>query len=153
MMRRPASPSRERRLMADLKRHEGTWEGRYLHVDADGAMLDRHASRVVCAFPRSGPYAYRQQNRFTWEDGRTEEADIGGVLDGGRLRFDTETFSGEAWSRRGVVFLDTVRKDAPGLSFREVILLGAGGLHRTRTWHWFEEGRCVRRTLCDERMV
>ena len=136
--------------MDDMRRHEGVWVGTYTHVGAEGAVLDRHDSRVACSFPRSGPYAYRQENLFTWGDGRTASTEIGGILDGPRLRFDTETFTGEAWSSGGVVFLDTVRKDEPGLTFREVIVLGEGGAHRARTWHWFEAGRCVRRTLCDE---
>ena len=139
--------------MTDLKRHEGVWVGAYTHLAGDGAVLDRHASRVTCSFPRSGPYAYRQENLFTWPDGRTEASDIGGILEGSRVLFDTEAFTGEAWSKDGVVFLDTARKDEPGLTFREVIILGAGGLHRARTWHWFEGGRCVRRTLCDETLT
>jgi hypothetical protein len=35
----------------------------------------------------------------------------------------------------------------------EVIVMGEGGHHRARTWHWFREGRLVRRTLCDEQRV
>jgi hypothetical protein len=35
----------------------------------------------------------------------------------------------------------------------EVIVMGEGGQHRARTWHWFRDGRLVRRTLCDEQRV
>ena len=152
-MRRPPTASREKRLIADLKQHEGTWRGTGFEVGAEGEATARFGTSVVCAFPRSGPYAYRQESTYAWPDGREETGVIGGILDGGKLRFDTEDFRGEAWSRDGVVFLDTARKDAPGLSVREVVFLGTGGLWRSRTAHWFEDGRCLRRTVCDERMI
>ena len=59
--------------MPVLVRHEGEWWGEYVHIDTDGAVLDRHASRLVCAFPDSGPFDYHQTNAYTWNDGKREE--------------------------------------------------------------------------------
>ena len=42
------------------------------------------------------------------------------------------------------------RKDVPGASFTEVIVLGGDGKSRARTWHWFIDGELYQRTLCDE---
>lgn len=151
-MRKPV-PSREKRFLADLKRHEGQWSGRHLEVDGDGAVTDRYDVRTECSFPRNGPYAFRQEQVFTWADGETQTAEMGGLLAGARLRFDTELYIGEIWSRHGSIFFDGTHKRRPGIAFRDIMLLGPGGLWRTRTRHWFEDGRCVRRTLVDERLV
>lgn len=137
--------------MPTILRHEGVWEGVYAHVDAKGALLDRHRVRVTCEFPDAGAYAYIQHNHFTWDDGRDYRATLPGVLRGGKLYWDLPTFSGACWETDdGILLLNLDRKDDPGANFYEMIVLGAGGLHRARTWHWFKDGRLFKRTLCDE---
>ena len=70
---------------------------------------------------------------------------------GDHLWFDTPTFIGKSWETQdGVVLLNLQRKDEPGAHFVEVIIIGDGGQHRARTWHWFKDGQLYRRTLCDE---
>ena len=134
-----------------MLRHEGTWEGTYTHLAADGAVLDRHASRVDCRFPDDGPYGYVQHNRFTWRDGREQEMVLNGTIRGDRMFWDTETFAGYAWETRDdLILLNLARKDEPGAHFIEVIALGETGRYRSRTWHWFRDGRLYKRTLCDE---
>ena len=141
--------------MPTMRHHAGVWEGTYRHVDADGQVLDSHASRVACEFPDEGPFAYIQRNRFTWEDGRTHEAVLEGTFRGGRLWWDAPTFHGYAWEHEGVVFLELERKDEPGATMREAILMGARPGERedvrSRTWHWFRDGKLFRRTLVEER--
>ncbi|WP_235945486.1 hypothetical protein [Thermaurantiacus tibetensis] len=140
--------------MPSLLAHEGVWEGEYLHLDADGALLDRHHARVECHFPDDGPFHYVQRNLFRWADGRERSAELPGVLREGRLWWDVQAFAGCAWEGgEGVILLRLDRRDAPGLSFTEAIVLGEGGKERARTWHWFRGGRLVRRTLCAERRV
>ena len=140
-----------REAMPAMLLHEGVWEGTYTHIAPDLAILDRHESRVACIFPTHGPHAYIQRNRFTWPDGRVETAELPGTFRDGRLHWDTPTFEGTAWQAAdGEILLHLSRRDEPGTSFREIILLGEGGTHRARTWHWFREGRLIRRTLCEE---
>jgi hypothetical protein len=49
-----------------------------------------------------------------------------------------------------VILLRLLRKDEPDTEFFEMIVMGADGYSRARTWQWFKGGRLVRRTLCDE---
>ncbi len=131
--------------------HEGVWQGVYRVVDLDGNVIDRHDSRVECVFPDDGLWAYVQKNRFTWPDGREFVAEFGGKLRGDRLYWDTDRFSGYGWATHdNVVMLTLDRKDRPGESFTEVIVLAPDGSHRARTWHWFRDGALYQRTLCDE---
>lgn len=140
--------------MPSLLAHEGVWEGEYLHLDADGTERDRHAAEVACEFPDAGPSHYVQRNRFRWADGREARAELPGVLQGGRLWWDLPAFAGCAWEGGdGTILLRLDRRDEPGVSFTELIVMGAGGMERARTWHWFQGGRLIRRTLCTERRV
>jgi hypothetical protein len=140
-----------RAAMPGMLQHEGMWEGVYRHLDADGALVDTHRTRIVCEFPPDGPWAYVQHNHFTWDDGREVRAELPAVYRDGRLWWDVPTFSGSAWETHGgVLMLHLDRKDEPGAFFVEMITLAPGGARRARTWHWFREGALYRRTLCDE---
>ncbi|MEM7568481.1 MAG: hypothetical protein AAF337_01675 [Pseudomonadota bacterium] len=149
-----ANRARLAETLPGMLAHEGTWEGEYQHVDLAGTILDRHSARIVCEFPDGGPYAYIQHNLFTWPDGRTTTATLPGVLKDGMLWWDVETFHGKAWqSGDGLILLHLIRKDLEGGEFFEMIVLGSDGTSRARTWHWFENGRLTKRTLCNERRV
>ncbi len=140
------------RLMPAMLRHEGTWEGVYRFVDLAGNVTDKYASRVECHFPDEGPYAYVQKNRYAWDDGRIAEFEFGGELRGDRMWWDTERFSGYGWTTPGdIIMLTLDRKDEPGVSFTEMIVLAPDPDYRARTWHWFRDGKLFQRTLCDER--
>lgn len=140
--------------MPSLLAHEGVWEGSYLHLDAEGREIDRHAARIACLFPDEGPFHYVQRSLFRWPDGRERTAELPGMLRDGRLWWDLPAFAGVAWEGgEGVILLRLDRRDEPGLSFTEAIVLGSGGRERARTWHWFRNGRLVRRTLCAERRL
>jgi hypothetical protein len=142
-------------LFPAMLRHEGLWAGTYTHLDITGSLIDRHGSEVHCLFPQDGPHPYVQKNRFFWEDGREEKATLEAWLaEDGRLRWDNDRFHGCAWETDfGVVMLRLDRKDEPGAHFVECIVLGESGHDRVRTWHWFKDGRPIRRTLCDERRI
>ncbi len=134
--------------------HAGVWEGTYRHLGPDGALEQRLRSKVWCAFPESGPVFYWQRIELTDETGGVARASFEGSLRGDHVWFDTPTFAGRSWETSdGVVLLNLQRKDEPGAHFVEVIVMGEGGQHRARTWHWFREGRLFRRTLCDEQRV
>ncbi len=143
----------EKRLPAML-RHEGVWEGCYTTVAIDGTVTDRHRSRVICEFPDDGPFVYVQTNRFDWDNGDSFETVFGGVLDGDRIRWDNDRFTGFGWtSGSDIVLLTLDRNDKPGEHFTEIIVLAPDGRSRGRTWHWFRDGELYQRTLCDETLV
>ncbi len=141
-------------IMPGMLAHEGLWRGIYRHVDVAGQEIDTHQAQVECIFPSQGPYAYIQKNLFTWPDGRETQATLNGVLQGNKLWFDHETFSGISWeTNKGLLLLDLDRKDDPGANFYEIICMGQSGVDRARTWHWFKDGKLFKRTLCDEQRV
>ena len=147
-------PNPLKQIMPAIYHHQGVWEGVYQVVDMDGRLIDQHDSRVECIFPEQGEVVYIQKNRFEWEDGRIYEAEFGGVLSGQRIYWDTPTFSGYGWQASpGIFLLELDRKDIPGASFSEAIVMGDSLKHRARTWHWFKDGMCYQRTLCNERLV
>ena len=142
------------RVMPAMLLHEGVWEGTYRIVDLEGRVTDQYASRIECMFPDDGPFAYLQKNHYTWDDGRTMQLEFGGEIRGDRLYWDTERFSGYGWATDDdIVLLTLDRKDEPGVSFTEMIVLAPNRNHRARTWHWFRDGKLFQRTLCDERRV
>ena len=141
-------------VMPAMLRHEGTWNGVYTTVDIEGNVTDRHQSRVTCEFPDAGPYVYVQKNSFDWDKGDKFETEFGGVLDGDRIRWDNERFTGYGWvTQDDIVLLTLDRNDRPGEQFTEIIVLAPDGRSRGRTWHWFREGVLYQRTLCDEHRV
>jgi len=132
-------------VMPSILRHEGVWVGDYKLVDVNGDVIDQHKSRVECVFPESGDEVYVQKNHFTWQDGREYSVSFSGVLEGERIFWDTPTFSGYGWAASPTIFLlELDRKDVPGASFSEIIVLGADGRDRARTWQ---------RTLCTEHLL
>lgn len=138
-------------IMPAMVQHAGIWEGTYRHVDADGIELDCHDARIVCEFPTSGDIAYVQHNLFRWPDGREDRAMLPGTFRDGKLWWDLPSFHGYAWETHdGIVMLNLTRRDEPGAHFVEVIVVGETGDYRSRTWHWFRQGRLYKRTLCEE---
>ncbi|MEO1247038.1 MAG: hypothetical protein AAFX56_15250 [Pseudomonadota bacterium] len=137
--------------MPAMLRHEGVWEGTYTTISKAGEITDRHRSRVICEFPDSGEIVYLQKNRFDWDNGDTFESEFGGILDGDRIVWDNDRFTGYGWvTRDDLVLLTLERNDKPGEHFNEVIVLSSDGRQRGRTWHWFRDGELYQRTLCDE---
>ena len=62
-------------------KHLGEWRGEYIHLDAEGAVVDRHASHLKCWVPDDGSYDIVQINTYTWADGRVRALEFGGRLD------------------------------------------------------------------------
>jgi len=141
-------------VMPNMVAHKGLWRGVYTHIDETGALIERHNSEVECIFPSSGNIVYLQKNYFTWDDGRERRVELPGVLKNGKIWWDTETFSGYGWETDdGMTLLNLQRKDIPGANFFELIAMGDTGEYRSRTWHWFKDGKLFKRTLCEERRV
>ncbi|MBB5079706.1 DUF3598 family protein [Nonomuraea endophytica] len=137
-----------------LARHEGEWEGTYTHLDADGNLIDRHRSHLTCTIVDDK--TYHQVNRYTWDDGRTEELQFPGTyLGNGRCGFDTERIKGEFWELdASTIYLSWIYKAADeDLRLFELIVLSDDGKSKSRVWQWVKGGVCVKRTLIDERRV
>ena len=148
-----------KKLMPSMWDHEGIWEGNYQHLDLDGNIIDQHKSRVQCIFPDDGfpdnpNVVYRQHNHFEWANGQTYDMQFDGILIDEKIYWDTATFQGYGWSvANNMVVLDLQRKDEPGASFQEIIVIGNDKNQRARTWHWFKQGKCFKRTLCNEWLI
>ncbi len=137
--------------MPVLARHEGEWEGVYIHVDADNREIDRHRSHLQCLFPAEGPHAYYQINTYLWADGRREEIHFPAAYRDKAIWWDTERIVGRAWEVDArTVMLTWSRKDTPAAYLYEMIQLSEDGRHRGRTWHWFENDILVKRTCIRE---
>lgn len=131
--------------------HEGWWEGWYRHYDLDGALLDAHKVRTRCEFPHEGEWHYIQHNWLSWEDGRRAHYKFGGRLEGGRLVWRTDRFSGYGWqTAEDTLMLKLNRADVADAYYVEMINIAPDRQSRARTWQWFQAGRPWKRTCCDE---
>jgi len=144
-----ANPLKE--IMPQILLHEGVWEGTYRHIDINGNIIDSYKSKIECIFPKEGDVVYHQKNLYTWEDGRKLETEFPGYLVDNKIFWDTPTFTGYGWmSGENIFLLELDRKDEIGARFHEAIVMGENNDIRARTWHWFKNGKCFKRTLCDE---
>ncbi|TAE61292.1 MAG: DUF3598 domain-containing protein [Nostocales cyanobacterium] len=140
--------------MPVLARHEGEWKGTYTLVDVNGKILDQHHSHLSCLFPENGEYPYYQINRYTWENGKTEEHKFPGTYQDKTLWFDTERIQGKAWEiDDATVILWFGYKQFPGAYLYEMIQISPDNNHRARTWHWFKNDQIYQRTLIQEQRV
>ncbi len=143
-----------REEMPVLARHEGEWKGTYLYLDNEGRVLDKHASHLSCQFSTDPSKPYYQINRYTWEDGRREEHRFPAAYRDRKIWFDTERIKGHAWEvDENTMVLTWIYKNDPEIYLYEMIQISPCGNHRARTWHWFEKGRIVKRTLIKEERV
>lgn len=140
--------------MPVLARHEGEWEGTYIHVDADANIIDKHASYLTCSFPSDGSSDYYQTNRYTWPDGKTELHQFPGTYRDSEVWFDNDRILGHCWEAddRTVILTWIYRMD-PDNPLYEMIQISPDGNHRARTWHWYKNGEIIRRTLIKEKRV
>lgn len=140
--------------MPVLEKHLGEWAGEYIHVDADGKEIDRHASHLRCWVPEDGSFDVIQVNTYTWPDGRTDVFEFGGRIADGICRFDTERIVGEMSQidEQVIVLTWSYKQDASNYLY-ELIQLSRDGKHKCRTWHWMDQDRLARRTLIYETKV
>ncbi|MFM7707749.1 MAG: DUF3598 domain-containing protein [Gammaproteobacteria bacterium] len=146
-------------LMPLLAGQAGVWEGTYRYYDADGRLVDEHASRLTCRVAPGDGYDYHQTNLYTWADGRTDTREFRGRWRDDRLWFDDGPIEGwVAEDRldpdRRTLLLQWRRRDEPGTRFYEMIQLDAALRLRSRVWQWIgADGRTRLRTLIDEHKV
>ncbi|MDA0636301.1 hypothetical protein OUY22_23005 [Nonomuraea sp. MCN248] len=137
-----------------MDKHLGEWRGEYIHIDADGTIVDRHSSHLYCRIPEDGAYNFIQTNTYTWDDGRQQVFDFGGRIEGGIGYFDTERITGEmSQVDDQTIVLTWSYKDDPDNYLYELIQLSRDGKHKCRTWHWMNGDRLVKRTIISETKV
>lgn len=140
--------------MPVLARHEGEWEGTYTLVDVNSKIIDQHQSHLSCQFPENGEFSYYQINRYTWENGKTEEHQFPGTYRDKTLWFDTERIQGKAWEiDHSTVIFWFGYKQFSGAYLYEMIQISPDNHHRARTWHWFKQDKIYQRTLIQEERV
>lgn len=140
--------------MPIMDKHLGEWRGEYIHVDADGKIVDRHASHLFCRIPEDGSFSFIQTNTYTWDDGRQEVFDFGGRVENEIAYFDTERITGEMSQVDDLtIVLTWSYKDDPDNYLYELIQLSRDGRHKCRTWHWMDGDRLVKRTIISETKV
>jgi hypothetical protein len=155
-----ATPQEIRDAMPLLAANEGVWEGVYRYYDAvTGALVDEHASRLLCRIPVDGkPSDYHQSNYYFWADGRSEQREFPANYRDGRVWWDNDLIKGWAAAMQPdenklSTCLNWVRKGEPGVYLYEMIQVDTAIKHRARTWQWFRDGKCYMRTLIDEHFV
>jgi hypothetical protein len=140
-----------------LARHEGVWDGIYMHYNAAGQKVDQHASRLLCRFPEKG-HPYHQTNYYRWDDGRTETRDFPATYRDRRVWWDNELIRGWAAEigpddKRRTIMLYWQRQGDPDLYLYEMIQIADDGRSRCRTWHWIRKGQLEIRTAIQETLV
>lgn len=139
-----------------LAEHTGKWQGEYVHLDPTGAVVDRHTSLLHCWMPQDGPYDIVQTNTYTWPDGRQEEVEFGGRLEGGDVLFENDRITGhmhQTDARTILLTWSNKNDQKPGSYLYEMIQLSQDGQQMVRTWHWMENDRLVKRTIICESKV
>jgi len=141
-------------VMPAMLFHEGWWDGWYRDFDLDGQLLDERQVKTHCEFPDTGEWSYVQHNWISWPDGREAQMEFGGRLEGDRIIWKTDRFSGYGWQTyEHTIMLRLDRLDVQGACYVEMIGLFPGAENRARTWQWFKGDKPWKRTLCDERRI
>ncbi len=143
-----------KKMMPVMYRHEGDWDGSYIHLNIKGEIIDTHRAQLSCSFPDHGPNPYYQINRYSWKDGKKEEIHFPGTYKDKRIWFDNDRIYGSVWEldNRSLA-LTWTRKDIPTSYLYELIQISSDDSFRTRTWHWFKDDRCFQRTIIQEEKV
>lgn len=132
---------------------EGTWEGVYTELNAAGHVENRHQSRLTCTYKADHNADFLQTNTYTYAGGRQESHDFSGVLNMGRIWWNTDRVFGCAYEAGdGQTALVTwTRKDIIGSQMFEMVQFNKSMTERHRVWQWFEADRLVKRVIIDER--
>lgn len=150
-----AEPATVAAMLPNFFRNEGVWQGSHRSIDLDGLTiaLDERCTEILFPVGLDHHHVSRALS-VDQAGGRTVIGEVRGRLSGDCLHWDEADFRGKAWdSIAGITLLEIVRKDRPGVAFRELITLSDCGDFRTRTLHWYRNGMVSHRTLCDERRV
>ncbi|TPG54251.1 DUF3598 domain-containing protein [Sphingomonas glacialis] len=147
-----------REAMPLLARHEGVWDGHYIHYNAAGEQIDAHSSRLLSRIDEERAHPYHQTNYYTWPDGRTEIRDFPAAYRDQRISWDNALITGWAAEvkldqNNRTLMLYWQRTGDPSLYLYEMIQLADDGQSRCRTWHWIRNGVIETRTAIEEHRI
>jgi hypothetical protein len=118
-------------------------------------VLESQLFRIrVEVFAATSRPVYRQTSRYWWPDGREFELVYDADFDaaGDRIVIDTDRMTGSCRAiDDDVLYIEFGFRATPLQRVGEMIQLSRDGLHRARTWHWYEDERLARLTLVRER--
>lgn len=137
-------------LMPVLARGGGRGRGAYTHVDAAGALLDRHEVSCHSEFPADGSADYRLSTRNRWADGRETRASYRADYRDGRLYWRDGPTGWMCEIDDMTINLRFGFERDPAITVCEMIQISRDGLSRARTWHWFRDDRLFKITLTTE---
>jgi len=136
--------------------YEGTWEGTFRRVDAEGAVIEQFATKITTRFDPSAEPPYAQTNTYFREDG-VQEINSTGEWRDGKLWFSNTRIDGwgadltpeqDPYGRSSMLQMSF--KDGSGRYMYEIITLSDDGKQRSRMAQYMIDGKVVRRTLIDE---
>lgn len=125
----------------------GVWEGTYTHLDAEGTIIERFASRQEVRFENG-----RWYERITYHrNGQAPEVlDFRGRFEGDRLVFDAADFHGEAsMVDDGLMIFPYRWKARPHEQVIETVTMPRPGA-KVRLWQRFDHGELTRVTVINE---
>ena len=136
--------------------YEGTWEGTFRRVDADGNLIEEFPTKITTRFDPSATPPYAQTNTY-FKEGGVEEIKSTGDWRDGKLWFSNPRIDGwgadltpeqDPFGRSSMLQMSF--KDGSGLYMYEIITLSDDGKQRSRMAQYMIDGKVVRRTLIDE---
>jgi hypothetical protein len=144
--------------------NEGIWEGTYSYLTPDNQVVDQHRSLLVCrVLDDDAEHPYRQTNITLWPDGRVWRMEYPARYRDGRIHFDDALIAGhfaelpDGLLRRTIVGTwrwkkpeQWLQRPCGDVEMFEMIQNSRDGRHRSRTWHWIEDGAVILRTLVQE---
>ncbi|MCA3254246.1 MAG: DUF3598 domain-containing protein [Alphaproteobacteria bacterium] len=135
----------------------GVWDGEYIHLDAEGREIDRHASRLVCRLEDGpdGVARLSQSNIYTWADGTREVRYFDGIFRGDRVWISNDLIDGWTASlsldpTERTIMVGWTRVSEPDFRYYEMITVAEDRRAKNRTWHWYRRGRLFQRTIINE---
>jgi hypothetical protein len=143
-----------REAMPLLARNEGDWAGTYTFVSTTGEILDQHGVAIRVRLSADPAHAYRQETRYDWPDGRTEERVFEAQFADRRLIWDDGRIAGQMWEIDDrTLYLHFAFATMPGVACFEMVQISADGQKRGRTWLWYREEALYQYVLVDESRV
>jgi hypothetical protein len=139
-----------------ISRQEGVWVGRFRRYDAEGKLSADFATEITVKLDFSNEKTpFRQTNKYTFADGKTQIIESEGRIEGNKLFFSNAQIEGWATdlisdeNQRTSIFFFKY-KDGSNMYVYEIVTLSDDAKSRSRATQYLKNGKIIRRTLIDE---